>query len=240
MLNCLVVDDDVEIGLFLSRLLEKRFNCHVEKVTDGIAALTQLKNYVPDVIFLDVTMPGMDGLKTMEAIKSSDRFKNIPVVMITAISERNTVLKAMEMGAVAYILKPLVFLPVYEKIKEVFSKIKSEKKIVDSKTFSNKDFETKKILVIDKDQKFINRITSGFDDNYLILNAANSIDGLAIFNVEKPEIVIVSDNIDDIDIEILSKRMNDIAQKDINFFVINDEEKLTSKEKKLWDLIIKK
>lgn len=240
MFNCLVVDDDVEIGLFISRLLEKKFNCRVEKVTDGITALTRLKTYLPEVIFLDVTMPGMDGIKTLETIKSSDKFKNIPVIMITAISERDTVMKAMEMGAVAYILKPLVFLPVYEKIKEIFSKIKSEKNIIDSKTFSNKDFEMSKILVIDDDKNFVDRITSGFDENYLILSAANGIDGLAIFNDEKPEIVIVNDKIDDIDIKMLSKRMKDIAQKDISFFVINDEEKLTSEEKKLWDLIIKK
>lgn len=240
MFNCLVVDDDVEIGLFISRLLEKRFNCKVERVTDGIAALAKLKEYRPDVIFLDVTMPGMDGIKTIEAIKSSDRFKNIPVIMITAIGEKNTVVKAMEMGAMAYILKPLVFLPVYEKIKEIFSKIKSEKNIIDSKSFSNADFEIKKILVIDEDKNFIDRVTSGFDENYLVLSAANGIDGLAIFNDEKPEIVIINDEVNDIDVELLSKRIKDIAQKDINIFVINDEEKLSSGEKKLWDLIIKK
>lgn len=239
MLNALVVDDDINVGLFISRLLEKKFNCKVESVTDGIEALKKLKTFAPDIIFLDVTMPGMDGINTMQAIKASEEFRNIPIVMITAINEKDIVVKAMGMGAIAYILKPLVYLPVYEKIKEIFSKLKSGKNTIDSKTYSNKNFNITKILIVDNDKNFIERIKSRINDDYRILNADNGIDGLVLCNQEKPKFVILSSTIDDINLDLLIDRIKNISSE-ISILVISEDQKLTSHENKLWDTIIKK
>ena len=59
-----------------------------------------------DLILLDIQMPGMDGIKVMELIKKHDYWKQIPVIFLTASSDKNTVLKAGQMGAVGYIKKP--------------------------------------------------------------------------------------------------------------------------------------
>ena len=235
MFNALIVDDDINVAVFISRLLEKRFNCKVETASDGSEALSKLNSFEPEIIFLDVTMPVMDGLQTMEAIKAT-RFKDVPVVMITAISEKDVVVKAMGMGALAYILKPLVFMPVYEKIKEVFRKIKSDKNIVDNKTYSNKELFTNKILVIGKDKSFIDRITSRVDDKIKILNSETGIDGLALFSDEKPKVVIISDLIEDINADLLVDRIKKINEE-VSVFVLKENEKLTVHENKLWETI---
>lgn len=240
MIKVIVIDDDVDVGLFISRLLEKKFNCTVKRATDGIEALTMLKKYQPDIIFLDVTMPGMDGIQTMEAIKSAPGLKEIPIVMITAIGEKETVMRAMNMGALAYILKPLVYLPVYEKIKEIFTKLKSVKIIPDNKTVSNKNLELNKILIIDQDDSFVARVSGRFDENYITYSAKSGIDGLVLFNDEKPDVVIISDQIIDINLDVLTKRFREMAHKEIAIFIVKSENKLSDFENELWDLIIKK
>jgi diguanylate cyclase (GGDEF)-like protein len=73
---------------------------------DGERALKQVQKIKPDLILLDVRMPGIDGFETCQYLKSDPNTRNIPVIFMTALSDINSKVKALELGAVDYITKP--------------------------------------------------------------------------------------------------------------------------------------
>ena len=74
---------------------------------DGAGAIEQAHYGLPDLILLDVMMPGIDGFETCEKLKESSQTRDIPVIFMTAISETAYILKGFAVGAVDYITKPL-------------------------------------------------------------------------------------------------------------------------------------
>src|SRR5471030_2136115 len=74
---------------------------------NGAGAIEQAQYGLPDLILLDVMMPGIDGFETCEKLKALPQTRDIPVIFMTAISETPYVLKAFSVGAVDYITKPL-------------------------------------------------------------------------------------------------------------------------------------
>jgi len=74
--------------------------------TDGESALEQAEYTIPDLILLDVMMPGFDGFETCRQLKANLRTKNIPVIFMTALSETVNKVKGLDLGAVDYITKP--------------------------------------------------------------------------------------------------------------------------------------
>lgn len=99
----LVVDDDPDIRQVLQDRLES-YGYLVETAADGRAALKKLERLAPSGVFLDIRMPGMDGLEVLGQIR--DRHPSIPVVIVTAASARENVTSAIRAGAQAYLLKP--------------------------------------------------------------------------------------------------------------------------------------
>jgi DNA-binding response OmpR family regulator len=74
---------------------------------DGVGAIEQAEYGKPDLILLDVMMPGIDGFETCLRLKKSDVTKNIPVIFMTAISDTPFILRGFAVGGVDYIVKPL-------------------------------------------------------------------------------------------------------------------------------------
>jgi DNA-binding response OmpR family regulator len=75
-------------------------------VEDGVAALQQAQNLKPQLILLDVMMPLMTGFEVLAALKQNDETRTIPVLLVTAQSKEDEVLKGLELGADDYITKP--------------------------------------------------------------------------------------------------------------------------------------
>ncbi|HBQ98253.1 MULTISPECIES: sensor histidine kinase [unclassified Roseofilum] len=78
----------------------------VAAVTSGERALKRLQTYVPDLILLDIQMPGMDGFETCRQIKDNPNTASIPIIFITALSDDKSIIKGFDLGAVDYITKP--------------------------------------------------------------------------------------------------------------------------------------
>jgi CheY-like chemotaxis protein len=113
-LQILVVDDDDADALMISEALEATdSNATVERVSDGREALDYLRRegkfgsaHRPDLILLDLNMPRMDGRETLAAIKSDDRLKAIPVVILTTSGAAPDIESSYQHRANAYVTKP--------------------------------------------------------------------------------------------------------------------------------------
>ncbi len=100
-----IVDDVPEnIQIALAHL--KSLDLEFAYATSGEQALERIRNYVPDLVLLDVMMPGMDGFETMEGIRRIVGTRSVPVIFLTARSEPEDVAKGFELGGVDYITKP--------------------------------------------------------------------------------------------------------------------------------------
>jgi len=105
MPNILVVDDHEEIREALSEILEEEGH-DISQAVDGLDALEAINKSRPDVVLLDIAMPGMDGLETLQRIKSQPELANIPVIMVTAQGDRQNMVKAVQLGVRDYVTKP--------------------------------------------------------------------------------------------------------------------------------------
>ena len=72
---------------------------------DGLEALNAAREHPPDLVLLDLAMPAMDGLAVLKAMRADPTLQEIPVILLTAVAERDTVIKAARLGADAYLLK---------------------------------------------------------------------------------------------------------------------------------------
>ena len=107
MNNTLLIVDDDKINLTaLSHILRKEYTIH--EASDGESALRAAQEYVPDLILLDILMPGMDGYQVFSALQNSDITAHIPVIFITGLDNPHAEQKGLELGAVDYIHKPFV------------------------------------------------------------------------------------------------------------------------------------
>ena len=102
----LVVDDADSNREVMTRILERE-GYRVETAVDGADALTRLRSAPFDMVLLDVMMPGMDGVQVMETIHGDDILNRLPVIMLSALNEQETVLKCIQLGAQDYLPKPV-------------------------------------------------------------------------------------------------------------------------------------
>lgn len=114
----LLVEDDV----FLSGIYQKKFEMEGYKVTavdNGEKVLPEAKKKMPDIILLDILLPKMDGFTALSKLKEDEQVKNIPVILLTNLGQKDDVEKGLQMGAVDYLIKA------HFKPSEVVDKIKA-------------------------------------------------------------------------------------------------------------------
>lgn len=120
----LLVDDDTDDQLLFMLALEetgKNIKCHVAK--NGEEALSLFTDeFLPDLIFLDLNMPVMNGFDFLTEMKKDDRLKAIPVVIFSTTSDLGTVKKTYDMGACAFFKKPNDFPTLRAKLNSLFEK----------------------------------------------------------------------------------------------------------------------
>jgi signal transduction histidine kinase len=101
----LIVDDKVTNLNILSDVMQLHGH-YVSVASDGESALTLLKTISPDLILLDIMMPGIDGFETCTRLKADEKTKDIPVIFMTALTDTADKIKGFKVGAVDYITKP--------------------------------------------------------------------------------------------------------------------------------------
>ncbi|MDE3060922.1 MAG: PleD family two-component system response regulator [Pseudomonadota bacterium] len=114
----LVVDDiPANIKLLEAKLASEYYDVLTAK--DGFEALKVAKEHKPDLILLDVMMPGMDGFETCKKLKEDGELSHIPVVMVTALSEKSDRLKGLEAGADDFLTKPINDMALFARVKSL-------------------------------------------------------------------------------------------------------------------------
>jgi phosphate regulon transcriptional regulator PhoB len=121
--NILVVDDEKDIVELIAYNLERE-DYAVVKAYDGRQALAEIGKSMPDLMILDLMMPGMSGLDVCRIVRSEYGSKHLPIVMLTAKSDLSDKILGLELGADDYVTKPF-------NIRELFARIRAVMRRVD-------------------------------------------------------------------------------------------------------------
>lgn len=119
-LKVLLVDDEQEFVSTLAERLELR-GMHVEIAMDGEMALNIIENEPPQVVVLDVMMPGLSGMEVLGRIKTID--SKIQVILLTGHGATKDGIKGMQLGAFDYLIKPVDIDELIEKLNEAAKKV---------------------------------------------------------------------------------------------------------------------
>ncbi len=106
-MRILLVDDDPGTRNIIRRVLARDFQCSIAEASNGLEALAALESDRFALVVLDLQMPVMDGLETLEAIRTSSAHAGVPVVMLTGEASERAVRTAVSLGISAYITKPI-------------------------------------------------------------------------------------------------------------------------------------
>jgi len=105
--NLLIVDDNATNIILMEAILQEEGYTNIFSTTNAIDAYEILEKEKIDAILMDVVMPEIDGLEAIEAIKSNKKFLHIPIIMVTATDDDETLKKSFELGAVDFVRKPV-------------------------------------------------------------------------------------------------------------------------------------
>jgi len=103
----ILIVDDVPVNLKLAGAILKREGYHIETAEDGQEALAKLETMQPDLILSDIQMPVIDGFELARRVRQDERFREIPMVALTALAMKAGEERAREAGFDGYLTKPI-------------------------------------------------------------------------------------------------------------------------------------
>jgi two-component system alkaline phosphatase synthesis response regulator PhoP len=162
----LIADDEPDIIEILKYNLERE---HYQVITakDGDEALDKAKNYLPDLIVLDMMMPRKNGMEVCELLRSQATFKDTMIMFLTALSDEATQLKGFSTGADDYVSKPVSTSVFVSKVNALFRRVKKpnnniitiDKLIIDPEKFVV-EYEGKDIVLAKKEFELLYLLAS--------------------------------------------------------------------------------
>ncbi|HOM64803.1 MAG TPA: response regulator [Ignavibacteriales bacterium] len=222
-MRVLIVDNDKITRLIISRLLKKKLTDDILEAENGLDALEIIEKNKPELIFLDLSMPLMDGIETLEIIRSIDKFKNIPVIILSSNKDREKIAKLLELGISDYIVKPIDLTKAYQKISNLFEKIRDNSKSYQIFNFSNPNKE--KLLLVHPDRDFLINFNEQFGEIYNVIFAENGNAGYTFFTQYQPKIVLLGEKIPIIsEIQLAQKIKSIDINKEIKIYYLGSQD----------------
>ncbi len=124
MLNILIVDDSLIIRKNLTRIVKKTGHNVVYLASSGVEAVEEYQKQKPDLVTMDITMPDMNGIEAVRHIVAID--EDAKIIMITSHGQEEMVIKAIQSGAMGYLLKPINEDKLIESIGKIFPEYAKE------------------------------------------------------------------------------------------------------------------
>ena len=122
-MKILVVDDFSTMRRIIKNLLKDLGFTNVQEADDGNTALPMLNQGDFDFVVTDWNMPGMQGIDLLRAIRSDDRLKHLPVLMVTAEAKKEQIVAAAQAGVNGYVVKPFTAATLKEKLVKIFERL---------------------------------------------------------------------------------------------------------------------
>jgi len=174
--------DDVSSSLVaLKRRLSNHHEVYCAENYDEM--FNVLENVMPDIIFLDINMPGADGYEVIKSLKEDERYAKIPVVFFTGNRDRKSVLKGLSLGAADYIIKPFETPNLLECINKHVAAGRSEK--------INEADDKPRVLAVDDIASVLKSIQKVLCNDYIVHTISRPESVLDFLKLRKPDLIIM-------------------------------------------------
>ena len=202
-LKVLIVEDEQKLANLIRSSIKDLF-FKVITAKDGIEGLKKFNSFKPDIIISDILMPNLNGLEMCKAIKEQT---NIPIVILSAHSQKEMLLQAIDIGISKYFIKPFDIESFIEYLKELSSKINNEK------NFTLKDgfVFVKNSISLYKNDELVNLTKREREFINLLLDNKNSL--VRLENIK--EILWQEDEVSDERVRTFIKRLRVKTSKDL-------------------------
>ena len=199
--HVLVVDDLVpNVKLLEAKLRTEYFE--VSSAHSGLDAIDKAKEIQPDIILLDVMMPGIDGFETCRRLKADHETCHIPVVMVTALDQQEDRLAGLDAGADDFLTKPVEDVALFARVRSL-TRLKmmtdelrlshaagAELGILTNAKLAEFDALESQILVVDDDIDADEFLFSELPENYIVTNIDDPRNALNVLREEKVDLII--------------------------------------------------
>ena len=147
----LLIEDEDEIASLIQLQAQGAgYRLHIEK--DGISGFKTAEREKPDLILIDITLPGLNGLDLCQKIKASPYLRSIPLILLHANAQEIDIVLGLELGADDYILKPLSFPVLFARINAIFRRYSAQEKPAQLLSFGPFTLEIDRHLLLKENQ----------------------------------------------------------------------------------------
>jgi DNA-binding response OmpR family regulator len=157
--NILVADDE-KVNVEFFQVMLSKLGFMVETAYNGDEVFEKLKEFTPDLIVLDLLMPGMSGFEVAKRLKESSRTSEIPSIVLTAVSDIKDKVDMLELGIEDYIIKPFNFIEILARIRNVLrvGTLREELKSYEKKLEYVEDFRKALSLFLENSESLLEKI----------------------------------------------------------------------------------
>lgn len=193
----LIVDDNLDIRTYIADNFKSDYD--TIQAESGSEALNRIKNYLPDLIISDVTMPDGDGLELLAAIRDEPEFAFLPVILLTAKAEVSDKLEGLKIGADDYLTKPFDMTELKLRVSNIFlSRKRLQKHFSNNHTSEQVKIQTLSVNVPSQDAEFISKlgetIHQNFTDESFTVEKLASLMGQSRSNLYRKVIALTSES----------------------------------------------
>ncbi|MDH5509262.1 MAG: response regulator [Nitrospinota bacterium] len=168
MHRILIVDDDPNVSLLIRLTLSRDGTFDLQTASNGEEALRIASDFHPDLMLLDLMMPGIDGMEVCRRVKADENLRSISVIMVTAKREPGDIIKGMNLGADDYISKP--FNP-----EELLARVRVHLRIrvLEQKTAAHRELEAVLKMALTMQHEINNPLTGIMGNSEILRDWAN-------------------------------------------------------------------
>jgi len=180
-LKIIYVDDVSTSLLSFKRRLSGRYEVYPAQSAEIL--FKALKVITPDIIFLDINMPEVDGYEIIKTLKENKYYTQIPVVFFTSNNDRESVLKGLSLGAADYIIKPFDTSSLIECIEKHVTAGKANKKIEED--------SRQRILAVDDVVSILKTIKAALHNDYIVHTISRAESVMDFLKLRKPDLILL-------------------------------------------------
>lgn len=193
-MKILIVDDDSFSRKILRNLLAK-FEAEIFEAANGVEALDLIHKEEPQLVLLDVVMPVLNGLDTLQEIRTSAAFSRLPVVTVSARGERAIVMKFIDLGISGFLLKPLRPQETLRRLEMVIQQISSGGRAPGSRPRDAEQDHQPVLLLAERDPNFRQFAGPLLESRFSIVEAATGAAAWKCYNDYNPDVVLVGESL---------------------------------------------
>jgi CheY-like chemotaxis protein len=213
-MKVLIVDDDRVSRMLLGHIIAREFGGAITEALNGVEALEILKRQSFDFILLDLMMPVMDGLQTLEAIRANEALRTVPVVILSAVKDEVKVRRILQLGVTDYLAKPLQPKGIVQRLNRIVPPIMAAKLARgegDTPDQAPAGAETLQplveIVVADADPIFRSFVRNTLGREYRIIDAETGSKALRRCQEARPMMLLLGDGLGVVDRALVVRKI---------------------------------